>query len=124
MKKIIILFILISSISCKKGWLDYTKKYTGNFVFTTEYTFFNMSDSTHFETTEVYNGTITKIERGMLKIKFGSRSTDFFNVEVDKQGDFSEGVGGGFSDKNNLTIYYRTGGMGGGGRYDITGVRR
>ena len=56
---------------------------------------------------------------------FEGWTNNFFDVAVDKKGDFSEGyLAGTFSDKNNLSIYYRTGGLGGGGNYDITGIRK
>ena len=124
MKRAIILFILISSLSCKKGWLDYTNKYSGNFQFTTDYHFFNSLTGVTFDTTYIYNGTIKKVKRGEIKIKFGSRENDSFDVEISKEGEFSEGyLSGRFSDKNNVTISYSTGGLGGGGRYYITGLR-
>ena len=124
MKKIIILFILISSLSCKKEWFDYTNKYTGNFQFTTKFHSFDPLTGVSFDTAYTYNGTIKKIKRGEIKIKYGGDANHFLDVEVDKKGEFSEGyVVGNFSDKNNVQISYKTGGLGGGGNYDITGVR-
>jgi hypothetical protein len=124
MKKIIFLFILINSLSCKKEWFDYTNKYTGNFEFTVNYSFHDPLTGVTDYTTYVYNGIIKKLKRGEIKIKYGSENTDFLDVEVDKKGDFSEGyLGGSFSDKNNLSFYYRTGGLGGGGSYRVSGTR-
>lgn len=125
MKKIFFLLILINSISCKKGWLEYTNKYTGNFQFTVEQTYYNPLTGVSSNTTYVYNGTIKKIRRGEIKIKYGSKDNNFYDVEIDKDGDFSEGyLSGKFSDKNNLTISYKTGGNGGGGWDYVTGIRR
>jgi hypothetical protein len=124
MKKIIILFILINSLSCKKEWFDYTNKYTGNFQFTTNYSFHDPSTGVSSYSTDVYNGTIKKIKRGKIKIKIDAGKNDFFDVEINKEGEFSQGyLGGRFLDKNNVTIGYRTGGLGGGGYYSIKGVR-
>lgn len=121
MKKIIFLFILTSSLSCKKEWFDYTNKYTGNYQFTNRYTFFDIAAGIHTSGTEVYNGTIKRIKRGQIKIKYGSGTDCFLDEEVDKNGKFSDGS---FSDKDNLSIYFQTGGHGGGTRNDIVGIRR
>ena len=125
MKKILFLFILLSSLSCKKEWFDYTNKYTGNFEFTVNYSYHDPVTNKSGSTTYVYNGKIKRIKRGWIKIKYGGKTNDFFDVPIEKKGNFSEGYrNGSFSDENNLTIDYRTGGLGGGGYYDIIGVRR
>lgn len=121
MKKIFFLFILINSFSCKKEWFDYTNKYTGNFEFTNHIWCFQLSTGITSDTTYVYNGTIKRIKRGQIRIKYGSGNNDFLDVEIDKNGKFSDGS---FSDSNNLKIYFQTGGHGGGCRFDIVGVRR
>lgn len=124
MKKITILFILMSSLSCRKEWFDYTNKYTGNFEFTTTSSFHDPVTGVSTFSINVYNGTIKRIKRGELHIKYGSGKDYFFDVEINKEGEFSEGyLSGSFSDKNNLKISYRTGGLGGGGSYSIIGVR-
>ncbi len=125
MKKIIFLFILINSFSCKKEWFDYTNKYTGDFEFTTYSSFRDPVSGAISFSTNVYNGKIKRIGRRQINIKYGPKKSDFFDVEIDKEGRFSHGyLGGSFSDKNNVTIGFRTGGLGGGGYLDITGVRR
>jgi hypothetical protein len=73
------------------------------------------------DTKYVYNGTIKRIKRGKIKIKYGPKKSEFLEVEIDKEGKFSEGS---FSDRDNLKIYFQTGGHGGGGRYDLVAVRR
>lgn len=124
MKKIIFLLILICSLSCKKEWFDYTNKYTGNFEFTTEYTFYDPLTGTHDYKKYVYNGKIKRIRRRQINIQYGPKKSDFFEVEIAKDGTFGQGyLGGSFSDKDHVSIGYRTGGNGGGGYYSITGVR-
>jgi hypothetical protein len=124
MKKIIFLLILINSFSCKKEWFDYTNKYTGSFEFTTNSSFYDPVSGVSSFSTNVYNGTIKRIGRQQINIKYGPKKTDFFEVEINKEGRFSQGyLGGSFSDKNNVSIGYRTGGLGGGGYLDIEGVR-
>jgi hypothetical protein len=124
MKKIIFLFILVSSLSCKKEWFDYTNKYTGNFEFTTNSYFHDPLTGVSSYSTTVYNGIIKRVKRRQINIKYGPKKADFFEVEINKEGEFSEGyLGVRFSDKNNVTIGYRTGGLGGGEYLSITGVR-
>lgn len=125
MKKIILLFILVSVLSCKKEWFDYTNKYTGGFEFTVESTYFDKSKGIYDYKKNVYNGTIKRVKRGRIKITFGSGANDFYDVEISKKGGISEGgLSGEFSDQDNLKIYFSSGGLGGGSSRNITGVRR
>ena len=125
MRKIIFLFILISSLSCKKVWFDYTNKYTGNFEFTVYQMYFDASTGVRNDTTYVYNGIIKRIKRGQIRIKYGSRANEYYNVDIDKDGEFSQGyLGGKFSDNDHVTISNSSGGNGGGTRTHIIGIRR
>lgn len=121
MKKVIFLCLLISTFSCKKEWFDYTNKYTGKFEFTNRYSFFDLSKGVYIDTTYIYVGTITRVHRGTIKIKYGGGMYDFLNEEIDKSGKFADGS---FSDKDNLEIYFQSGGHGGGTRNSITGIRK
>jgi hypothetical protein len=124
MKKIIFILILISSLSCKKEWFDYANKFTGNFQFTTNSSSYDPLTGMSSYSTNVHNGTIKRIGRHQISIKYGAAKNQFFDVEVDKEGSFSKGyLGGSFSDRNNVTMGFRTGGNGGGAYLSITGVR-
>lgn len=124
MKKIIVLLLLLSSLSCKKEWFDYTNKYTGNFEFTTESSYLDTSTGLHNYKKTTYNGSIKRIKRGKIKITYGGGAKDFYEVEVDKKGEISGSIYGRFSDENNLSIGNSSGAWGHGSSFSIVGVRR
>jgi len=123
MKKIILIIALVCLYSCNKDWFDYTNKYVGNFKFTCIVNSYGAAGSS--QTTFVYDGNITRLKRGRIRIKYGAANNYSIDTDVDKNGNFSaETANGGFKDKNNLTFFYTDGLAGGGETYNVSGVRQ
>jgi len=115
--------------SCKKHYIE--KHYTGTFIFTDNYQWWQLYQPTQYGTT-VYTGKITfvtKDENGCsIKIQYASGSS--ITTYIDKKGTLSMqtpihgGFSGTFSDNDHLSFSYSGGGLGGGSIENVTGVRQ
>ncbi|MCX6267102.1 MAG: hypothetical protein NTW16_07055 [Bacteroidetes bacterium] len=83
---ILILFIVISSVSCKKN-KDYRDTYTGNYHFTVNEHIVNLQDSTTFDTIYYYSGQITNGEEPeQIIISYGPNK--WLNFVLSESGKF------------------------------------
>ena len=117
--------ILTTIYGCEKIPFDYRNKYCGDWNFTTEYQYF-MMDSGSFDTVYIYDGRIWYNESGKINIEY--RKDIILAFEINEQGEITSDayypVNGEFSDKNNLSFYRRTGGLGSGVRENVSGTKK
>ena len=119
------IFLLIL-VGCKKRPFDFRNKYLGEWDFTTEYGYFNMSDSTSFDTVYNYKGEVWYDEKGKIIIEY--REDNILEFEINKEGEITiddyYDTRGEFSDKNNVSFYKQTGGLGGGTNQSVSGMKK
>ncbi len=107
---------------------DYRYKYVGSYDFVTISIFFTLSDSTCDIDTVSYRGRIyfsDTLERNELVINFLEEAFPVFTV--DDQGIIREPGDdhhyGGFSGDSAVSLYFRSGGLGGGCRTSVEGKK-
>lgn len=126
-------FLLLLFAGCKKERIE--RRYTGNFVFTDHYTYWDANGG-HADTTLVSHGTIT-IYSGQATSEQNTPNPVFLDirysghtiVETDKHGHFITDhrlhgeISGGFSDRDHLQFLDSDGGLGSQYSHDVTGTR-
>ena len=84
-----------------------------------------MGNSTSFDTIYQYKGEIWYNKRGEINIKY--RENTILEFQINKDGEINIDahytINGKFSDENNVSFNKRTGGMGGGSREEVIGIK-
>ena len=129
LKQFYIIFFFLgifSVISCNKKPFDYRNKYIGEWNFSIEYSSFNMGNSPSIYDLVEYLGEITYGEEdNNVIIKYSKNNS--VTLTIDKNGifyDLPTRYCNGTIVSDNIDLYLRWGGLGGGTSHKITGYKK
>jgi len=130
MKKFMIygLLLIFAFTACKKKPLDYRNKYMGDWRFDVKKSSYNVvGPGMYEESDEVYDGSIAfGASDSTIVIRYTETNEISVSINVEgKLGAFpTHYCSGEFTDKENLTLFLRWGGLGGGVSHSVTGKKK
>ena len=118
--KFIILFCCLIMFGCKKNPFDYRNKYLGNYNFVVHETAWVLAIGTTLDTTFSYNGKVSYgSDEHTVLINFSK------NVSIEPviyEDGYLE-VYGEFESTKRVSFGFRSGGLGGGSTWNVTGEK-